>query len=68
MPDVHAHVGSQPIVKISKAAADYAEHADGDEQCKACTYFERVEPNHCARVKGIILPNGWCKLWEAKKE
>lgn len=66
MPDTHSHVGSQPVVKISKVAAEYEHPAKGEEHCGICGYFEKLEPDHCSRVKGIILKEDWCKLWEAK--
>jgi hypothetical protein len=56
--------------KISKAEADYtviAPERYKDEPCRACTYFERLEPDHCSKVEGIIARAGHCRLWESKK-
>lgn len=71
MADVTASVGKQPLVKISKASAKYMNVAPEeykDEPCKDCTYFERIEPDHCSRVRGEIAAAGHCKLWESKSE
>jgi hypothetical protein len=57
---------AETYVKISKDAAQYKEEAHGPEHCKACTYFERIAPRHCARVEGVINSQGWCKLFERK--
>jgi hypothetical protein len=67
VPDVHAHVGQQPVHKITKATAHYTDVAPAEykaEPCKDCTYFERIEPDHCSRVRGVIAAGGHCKLWE----
>lgn len=70
MADSHSHVYEpQAHQKISKSAAKYtdvAPEAYKDEPCRTCTYFQRIEPRHCSRVIGIILPGGHCKLWKAK--
>jgi hypothetical protein len=64
--DVTAHVGSQPVVKISKKAAEYVPEAQHLSHCGICEYFEKIEPDHCSKVRGIIAEAGWCKLFEKK--
>jgi hypothetical protein len=66
MTDVAAHVGAQPVVKITKAAAEYEHPARGKDHCSMCEYFEEIEKDHCSRVRGIILAGDWCKLFERK--
>jgi hypothetical protein len=51
--------------KKPKASVDYSiGHAA--EHCGICTYFERIEPRHCSKVKGIINRAYWCRLFEKK--
>jgi hypothetical protein len=63
MPDTHAYVGKQPVVKISKTAAEYEHPAKGDNHCGICEYFEQIEPDHCSRVRGVIKAEDWCRLF-----
>jgi hypothetical protein len=70
MPDTVAHVYQPEVAKIAKSAANYTDAAPEqykDEPCRTCTYFERIAPDHCSRVKGIIAAAGHCRLWETKK-
>ncbi len=67
MPDVAAHVGKQPVVKVSKTAAGYEDPAKKSDHCGICEYFEQIEAHHCSRVKGIIKEEAWCRLFSAAK-
>ena len=37
-----------------------------DQCCKLCVMY--VDPNQCSKVGGFIRPDGWCKLFERKKQ
>jgi hypothetical protein len=60
--DVTAHVGK----RFTKAEVGYEHPAQGEHDCKGCEHFEVIRPNGCEIVKGIILPEDWCRKWEAK--
>ena len=55
-------------VDAAPAAAKIAPHLvayqatpkDGHD-CAGCKLFE--PPNSCKSVDGVIVPQGWCKLW-----
>lgn len=66
MADVQAHVFGR---KVSKAAAHYYDAAPEQykaEPCSECRFFEQLEPRHCSKVVGVILPEGHCGLWKGK--
>lgn len=52
--------------KISKAAARYQDKPKVTKRCAGCSMFR--SPNRCTLVSGDILPNGYCRYWEAKKD
>lgn len=63
-PDHEAH-------KDSKQEADYTASGTRQEHCghvigwgkTRCKYY--LGNNACTKVSGFIIPEGWCKHWEA---
>jgi hypothetical protein len=51
--------------KISKVEAEYEEPARGKDHCEHCAHWLR--PDLCVKVRGLISPEGWCKLFERAK-
>jgi hypothetical protein len=50
--------------QLSKQAADYRSAPNGDQRCSLCTNFQ--SPSACLVVAGVVVPNGWCKLFKPK--
>lgn len=51
---------------VSKTYADYEPESKSSEMCKDCTMFR--PPRQCSYVDGRILPEGWCKFFEERKD
>jgi hypothetical protein len=57
---------------MDQKAAAYVPHPVGDKQCSKCTLYipakvtPGVTPGGCKLVKGVILPQGYCKYYQAK--
>lgn len=49
--------------RYSKSEANYSDTGTKAEHCSICEHYER--PRACSLVRGVILPGGWCKYWEA---
>ena len=47
--------------KISKVAANYQDHPDGDKRCDRCVQFQ--PPDACKVVDGPISPQGSCRIF-----
>ncbi len=47
--------------KLTKAAARYQDHPQGNQVCGACPYFQI--PGSCVLVEGEISPAGWCPIY-----
>lgn len=52
------------LAKASKAAVDYRDKPNGNQQCSKCRFFEA--PHSCKLVEGEISPNGWCHFFAPK--
>lgn len=50
---------------VSQAVANYGNRPNGQERCSQCTMFR--PPEGCSYVEGIILPDGWCRFFDAGK-
>ena len=50
--------------KVDKESVDYSKGM-GRTRCRDCKHF--MAPTHCERVKGIIDPLYWCKLFRKRK-
>jgi len=57
------------VAKRKKAKDDpsiqYRDRPHGNERCGICAMYKI--PNECTDVAGFIRPQGWCKIWAAKK-
>ena len=57
---------------MDQKAAGYVTHPVKGQQCSGCSLYIPAKtnpsknPGSCKVVKGSILPNGWCKLYQAK--
>jgi hypothetical protein len=57
---------------IEKKAAGYVTHPVGGKDCFHCTLYRpakiapKTAPGACNLVKGDILPQGYCKYFQAK--
>jgi hypothetical protein len=57
---------------IDQKAASYVTHPVGGKQCSGCTLYLPAKiapgttPGACKLVKGTILPQGYCKYFQAK--
>ncbi len=49
---------------VSKAVANYQDHASGRHHCALCVHFRA--PHGCEVVRGTINPNGVCRFFKAK--
>jgi hypothetical protein len=47
--------------KISKKAAAYQDHPDGDKRCEKCAQFQ--PPDACKMVEGPVSPQGSCRIF-----
>jgi hypothetical protein len=47
--------------KISKAAAGYQDHPNGDKRCDRCVQFQ--PPDACKMVEGPVSPQGSCRIF-----
>lgn len=56
---------AQAPTKVSKAAAKYQGHPNGEQRCAICINFE--PPNRCRFVEGDISSMGWCQLFAARE-
>jgi hypothetical protein len=54
-----------PEPTLSKAETGYQDQPHGKERCGVCSMYR--SPNRCTLVRGLILPQGWCKQFELKK-
>lgn len=65
--DAYAEYGgrSHGHGKISKAAAHYQLHPHRSQHCGICEHFR--PPGSCEVVAGRIVPNGWCRHFEARQ-
>jgi hypothetical protein len=52
------------LPKVSKAEADYVDHARGQARCANCLHFE--PPHGCTVVAGEISPQGHSKFYLPK--
>lgn len=51
------------VEKVTKRAAGYTD--DGPSHCESCVFFDG-SGWRCAKVEGLIQPEGCCVLWERK--
>lgn len=51
-------------IQISKAQANYTDHAMGEFECHQCEHFQA--PHQCEIVLGFIEPEGWCKYFQSE--
>jgi hypothetical protein len=51
--------------QVTKAAARYQTHPNGQQRCAICLQFE--QPHHCKLVEGDINPQGWCQFFAARE-
>ena len=51
--------------KVTKAAAKYQDHPNGQQRCAICLNFE--PPDQCRLVQGPIAKEGWCQFFAAKE-
>jgi hypothetical protein len=50
--------------KTPKAAAKYTPFGSPQEHCSKCAHF--LSPDTCEKVRGTVVPGGWCKFFFAK--
>jgi hypothetical protein len=55
-------VADAPVVRMSRAEAQYQETPRGGLSCAGCSFFRR--PRGCQVVEGDVSPNGWCRLFD----
>jgi hypothetical protein len=53
--------GTEPLVKMSRAEAQYQDTPRGGLNCAGCALFRRLR---CTVVEGDISPSGWCRLFD----
>lgn len=51
--------------RISKTAAKYQDHPNGQQRCEICLQFN--PPDRCKLVDGAIGPHGWCQFFAARE-
>lgn len=51
--------------KMPKAAVGYQDTPHGNQRCDNCALFR--PPRACLSVEGDISPQGWCRIWVAKR-
>lgn len=57
------------LAKASQNEVDYEYPATGNDVCRFCAHFEPFDwPKQCSRVDGLIEPEAWCKLFEAREQ
>lgn len=56
---------AQEAPKATQQSVAYQGSPNGDEKCSNCAQF--VEPDACKVVQGPISPDGWCKVYTAKR-
>ena len=56
---------AQGFTKSPQASAGYQNYANGTQRCGGCIHFQ--PPSSCKVVAGQISPNGWCRIFAAKK-
>ena len=52
--------------RFTKAEATYQAVPNKGKQCSGCENFR--QPDNCTVVKGVISPDGWCRLYEGGEE
>ncbi|MEJ2695735.1 MAG: high-potential iron-sulfur protein [Candidatus Sulfobium sp.] len=56
--------------KATKAAMEYQDKPQGDEQCSKCKFFipggTPKAKGTCQVVQGLISPHGWCTAFTGK--
>ncbi len=56
---------AQGFTKSPQSSAGYQNNPNGNQRCGGCLHFQ--PPTSCKVVAGRISPNGWCKLFAAKR-
>lgn len=50
-----------------KEDVQYTPHAQKhSERCEVCRFY--ITPRGCEKVRGLINPQGWCRLWQKNSE
>lgn len=50
--------------QVTKQVADYRTEPNGQQRCSLCANFQA--PSGCVVVSGVVVPNGWCRLFKPK--
>ncbi|MBL8658756.1 MAG: hypothetical protein JNM75_03255 [Rhodospirillales bacterium] len=56
---------SRAEARLPQDQVSYQNAPKGDKRCKDCVNFEGQ--NSCRVVAGTISPDGWCRLWNARR-
>lgn len=56
---------SRAEARLPQDQVSYQNSPKGDRRCKDCVNFEGN--NSCRVVAGTISPDGWCRLWNARR-
>jgi len=56
---------AQSFTKSPQSSAGYQNTSNGNQRCGGCIHFQ--PPTSCKVVAGQISPNGWCRIFAAKK-
>lgn len=71
LPLLAAGTAANAAGTVPQATAKYQNHPQGANQCSKCNYFlagaTPTGPAKCKLVAGVIMPNGWCTLFAAKR-
>lgn len=57
-------IASDAPSQLRREDVRYQEGPKGSQRCSGCKNF--VGPNACRVVAGLVNPNGWCLLFQAK--
>lgn len=52
--------------RFTKAEATYQAVPSKGAKCSGCKNFR--QPDNCTVVKGVISPDGWCRLYDGAEE
>jgi hypothetical protein len=68
-------VGTVPLItllagsaeaKIAQTSVAYQPTPKDDHKCSNCSLF--IAPAACKSVDGVVVQEGWCKIWVKKSE
>lgn len=64
--DDPAKLAASQNLQVDKTSVAYTDKSPRpNDICMTCAYF--VQPGGCQRVKGLIAPRGWCRLYNGDK-